>query len=409
MPTPPDDHPPRGRFLALLGLAFGLFVGYALARPSIESLFLETYGSGKLPYAWGAVALGSAAAALAVGRFVARVEVARLAGLTALAFAGGLAVLLGLREAQVPGAVFLLYVWKDVYVVVLVELFWTYANLVHREASARRSYGFFGISGALGGVVGNLIVGAIAKAIGSARVPWLVVPMLVAFALGAIALGRRAGAHAERRPTADLFDGVRVVAASRVLPLLMALIATVQVAINLVDFEYNKVVEATWPEKDARTGIIGRVYAAIEVLTIGLHALTPLAMRFPGVAGVLLLVPAVLGTLVAAYAISPAFAVMAAAKVASKCFDYSLWRNAKEMLYIPLTFDEKTRGKAVADMFTYRAAKGAASVLLLGLAAAGIASAVPMTLGAIALWGALSVALVRRRATAAPAAEAAPV
>ena len=41
----------------LCALAFILLFGYAIARPSTESLFLEHHGAGALPWAWLGVAL----------------------------------------------------------------------------------------------------------------------------------------------------------------------------------------------------------------------------------------------------------------------------------------------------------------------------------------------------------------
>ena len=67
------------------------------------------------------------------------------------------------------------------------------------------------------------------------------------------------------------------------------------------------------------------------------------------------------------FAIAPRFATTALTKVAGKCFDYSLFRAGKEMLYIPLGYAEKTRGKALVDIMTYRVAKGFASLLAIGL------------------------------------------
>ena len=82
-------------------------------------------------------------------------------------------------------------------------------------------------------------------------------------------------------------------------------------------------------------------------------------------------IPGLLGCAVAGFAIVPKFIAIASGKVASKAFDYSLFRAAKEILYIPLSHAERTQGKAFVDMMAYRMAKGATSVMLLGLIAMG--------------------------------------
>ena len=50
-----------------------------------------------------------------------------------------------------------------------------------------------------------------------------------------------------------------------------------------------------------------------------------------------------------------------------KSFDYSVFRAAKEILYIPLSFDARYRAKEVIDVFAYRTGKGATSILVLAL------------------------------------------
>ena len=83
-----------------------------------------------------------------------------------------------------------------------------------------------------------------------------------------------------------------------------------------------------------------------------------------GIPLTLLAVPAILGISVVSFLIAPGFAVVAVTKVMSKVMDYSVFRAAKEILYIPLSYREKTQGKAVIDMMTYRLAKGLSAVIL---------------------------------------------
>jgi len=88
--------------------------------------------------------------------------------------------------------------------------------------------------------------------------------------------------------------------------------------------------------------------------------------------------------------------------VASKAFDYSLFRAAKEILYIPLSHAEKTQGKAFVDMMSYRMAKGATSLMLLGLVALGRPeAAMGVTIACILVWIWLTVQLNRGHSSAA--------
>ena len=56
-----------------------------------------------------------------------------------------------------------------------------------------------------------------------------------------------------------------------------------------------------------------------------------------------------------------------------KAFDYSIFRAAKEVLYIPLGFDARYRAKEVIDVFCYRTGKGGSSLLIVLAQKAGLA------------------------------------
>jgi ATP/ADP translocase len=93
------------------------------------------------------------------------------------------------------------------------------------------------------------------------------------------------------------------------------------------------------------------------------------------------------------------WAFAAAAKFASKVFDYSLFRAAKELLYIRLSRAERSQGKAVVDMLTYRSAKAGAAALVGVLVAVAPAEGVTLlALGLLAAWGLLAGIVSRRYA-----------
>ena len=354
-------------------LAFLVLSSYAVARPAVESLYLEAYTSRGLPAVWIAVAIAVVICVGIYNRFAARTGLVRMFGVTA-ALSAALLVLLQLaRQAEVPGATFALYIWKDVYVVVLVEIFWTFSNTVVPTGTARWLYGFFCALGALGALTGNLLVGYVAGRVGTAGALWMVVPILAAATTLCIWVDKEAGRHGmaalPERVSVSLGDGVRLVRSSSYLALMVGLIAVVQLVITLVDYQYNTVLEATFTDTDERTAVIGTIYASINGLSFVLQVGTGPILALVGIPRTLLGIPIAVGMSLLAFALVPGFAVVAIAKVASKAFDYSLFRAAKEILYIPLPYAEQTRGKAVVDMLTYRVAKGGASLLILGLTA----------------------------------------
>ena len=394
-----DEQPSWGRVVVFGLLAFGALSSYGFARPAVESMFLGTYGPAGEPYAWLAVAVVAVTVVAFYNRHAQRAHPARLFAVTATLSAVILLILLVARQAGLPGIDFALYVWKDVYIVVLVEIFWTYANQVFAVDRARWLYGAFLLAGAAGSVVANLGVGVIAERWGTLYALYAVGPLLVVLALGCVPLIRSVGggARADARPSKPAFsESFAVLRESRYIALLLALIAVTQIVITLVDYQFKVVVTEHVPSQDERTAVIGQVYGAIDTAVIILNLASGLVLRFVGIAMTLKLIPLILGVSLLGAVFGPIFAAMLVAKVVSKAFDYSLFRSAKEILYIPLSAIEKTRGKAVVDMLGYRVAKGLASFMILGLTALNALHAVmALTLALSALWLWLTLVLVR--------------
>jgi AAA family ATP:ADP antiporter len=394
--TPPGQRTSLIRVVALSALAFLIMLSYSIARPAAESLFLEAETASRLPLVWLLVAALAALVVPGYAWLMARVELIRLFGATAAASGAVLAALLVIGGDV---ANYGLYVWKDLYVVLLIETFYSCVAAVFPIRRARWLYGLFGVVSSLGSIAGNLAVGWLAQRFGTGPSLWTVLPIAVLMWLLCIPFSRRAGISAGEAPPprAGLAEAFAVVRSSSYLLLLVVLVAVVQVVVNLVDYEFNRVVEGAFPDTDRRTAAIGQVYAAIDVLTIVLHGLTGPLLRVLGAPVVLLVVPCLLGFGLCAFAAAPRFATAALVKVASKCFDYTVFRAAKEVLYIPLSFHEKTQGKSVVDVLTYRLAKGGASLVLLGLQRLAAAALVtPMAFALLGAWLAVTVAVARR-------------
>jgi AAA family ATP:ADP antiporter len=392
------ERPQVTRVLALCGLAFAVLASYEVARSAVESPFLTAHTEKALPQVWLLVAAGAAVAVGVYNRFAARTPLLRLFGACTFVSCALLALLQGARALEVPGAHYALYVWKDVYIVVVLEAFWSFANTVFPIRSARWVYGWFCAAGSLGSAAGAEIVKRAAPAWGTASALWLVIPLLgLAWAGAALMRAPPATAEAKAPANAAWREGARLLRESPYLGRMLLVIVAVQLVVTLVDYEYNALLRTEYPDEAARTAASAGVYQAISFGALALQVLTGPILRIAGVAGTLVGIPLLIAVTVAGLALTPAFAIAAAAKVAGKTFDYSLFRAAKEILYIPLSYAEKTQGKALVDMLSYRVAKGGASLLLQGLIALGALAAVSwLALGWVAVWLALTVGLVRR-------------
>ncbi len=370
--------------LWVAALAFLVLFSYGLSRSAIDSLLLDQHGKEAMKYAYGLVALGVTIVVPLYSRAAARVPIGTLMGLCALATAIGLILILLARMAHMPYATYALYIWKDVYVVVLVELIWTLANSAFKNNTAKWAYGFFCVAGTFGDMSGSFLSGRLAHSVGSEQLLWLVVPTMAGIAWVGRAAARACGWPQPSGKSAmhGVFD---VVKNSRPIQLLLALVATIQVATTLIDYHYRAVALHVYPLLDDRTEAFTQVDIAISMGSLVLQLLSGAIVTILGIRLLIIVLPILVGAAALYASIHPGFAGIAVLKVVNKSLDYSLFRTSKELLYRPMSYAERTQGKAAVDVFGYRAAKGAASGLLVALSGA-IALVSVATAAGIGLW-----------------------
>src|SRR5439155_20133528 len=125
----------------------------------------------------------------------------------------------------------------------------------------------------------------------------------------------------------------------------------------------------------------------------------PLLLRFVPVGAILVAMPVIQAGVTAVSFAHPTLGFAAGAYVVFKMFDYSLFKAAKETLYIPLSYDARYRAKEVVDVLGYRAAKGVTSAVLVPFGAAATKAYGPIALAATAAWTLAAVAVAFKTKT----------
>ncbi|MBU0505170.1 MAG: Npt1/Npt2 family nucleotide transporter [bacterium] len=384
----------------LFALAFLIMFSYGIARPAIESLFLKAHTSKALPDVWIYMSLTMIAVVAIYNIFLPKVRLIKLYVIITALSTTILFFMILAAKISFPGIYYLLYIWKDIYVIILVELFYSYTNSVFPIKQARWFYGFFGTVAAAGAVVANFAVGPIAKSMGSLNSLWFVVITLFITALICIPFSLYCDIdmpESFKNKKANIFEALKVVNKSSYLLLFLFLICVVQITITLVDFDFNTIIEKIYPLVDERTNVMGNIYGIVNSATFVLHALTGVILRLTGIPLILIGVPLLLASSLAVFIALPGFLTVAVLKIASKAFDYTIFRSARECLYIPLSYEERTQGKSIVDMIVYRMGKVGASLfvkLFIMLNAAVLVSWVTMIF--IGIWIGLTTFIIKR-------------
>jgi len=373
-----------------LTTAYGLVMGslYVL-KPVRNALFLDRLGVEQLLYVLMLVALVGGGAALLFSRFTAAFRLDRLVPGTFLIL---ILCLLGFWLALPLGwswLYYLFYTWVNLYGLMATSLLWLMANAVFNAREGRRLFGLIGTAGIAGAVAGGAFTSWIAPVVGTENL-LLVCAGILAFALLFLYPVRTREAvdtPREHREDAGVFSTIR---RTELLRLLGGMAALVAIVAAIIDVQFNYIVDAVYPGKDAKTAFFGQFFAYLSAFAFLFQVtVTPRVLRSLGVIPALLFLPASMALGSAAVLLVPGLAAAVLVKLGDGGFRHSIHKSATELLYLPIPRDIKRRTKVLLDTTVDNVATGlGALVVLVALHVVGMSyqHLSYLSLGLIALW-----------------------
>ncbi|OIO04731.1 MAG: hypothetical protein COX65_03985 [Elusimicrobia bacterium CG_4_10_14_0_2_um_filter_56_8] len=399
----------RGRHVAgsvfLAGLsAMFLFCGYEFIRSPAESIFIDQFGAGAKPYAIACVPFMMGAMIYGYGRLLSSVGAKKAMAVSML----GSSVFFLLAWLLLGHAgrwlAFLLLVFKESYVVIISEQYWSFVNSVLKDEEGKVFNGPMAGLGALGSLAGGWTLGHFAVGLGTETfvlfAAIIILPAAALFWLGYNEAG-------EPKPSAEEAGGKKghlhlsILTENRTVLFIAFIIFAAQVVATALDFRFTQLVQDFMPLKDARTAYLGNFWMSVNIFSFSMQFLaTPLLLRYIPRRGILTAIPAVHIVTCLLLFFYPTLGLASTAFLLFKGMDYSIFRASKETLYIPFSYDTRYRAKQVADAFTYRFAKGLTATWVSGLKTLGtIAPGFYPALGVVfsGIWLALSFPLTEKR------------
>lgn len=339
-----------------------LLCGYEFIRAVSTSLFIDAYSAENLPRVMVAVPPGVLLILYIYGRVLSAYGATRTLAITSflsaiLIYSCYAALMSGIQFAAV-----IIYVFREAYIVIIIEQFWSFVNSTLNPEQAKTINGPFCAIASVGSVMGGLLVGRWATTLGSETFLIFTAVSLIPTAFFGILAYYFAG---EPKPTLAEEGGrmghlgIRTFFSSKYMVYIGLLILSSQIISTVLDLRFNGLVETDIAEKDAMTSYYGNFYARLGAISAGLQLIiVPLALRMVSVRIIHIFVPIVHLLNGIVLTLAPSLRTGARAYLTFKALDYSLFRAAKELFYMPLTYDGRYRAKQIIDSFTYRFAKG---------------------------------------------------
>ena len=364
------------RVAALMALAaMFTLAGYELIRSAATVLFKSAYGAENLPLVMAAmpvvVFLGVAGYGLILSRLGPRrtLLVTSIGSSLVMVFCY-LMLLNGSREITA-----VLFLFKEFYIVLLIEQYWSYINSSVTPKTARRINGpITGIAG-IGGAAGGFMVGMSAESLGTETLVVLAAIALIPAALVSQFAYLKFGEP--EQPEDSGAKGSLGLSLFRENPILVSLISIVlatQVIAAVLDFKFQTMLSVEFAgQPDKETAFQGWFWTTLNTSVLVLQFIVaPILLPILALRWVHIVMPIIHLCAIGVAIYEPTVFTVGLAFFLFKAFDYSIFRAAKEVLYVPLGFDERYRAKEVIDVFGYRTGKGASSVLIVMAQKAGV-------------------------------------
>jgi AAA family ATP:ADP antiporter len=301
----------------------------------------------------------------------------------------------------------LFYVLAEIWGSAMIALmFWQFANYVVRMQESKRFYGLFAVVGNLALILSGQVVsfcsGHLQKFYASKEEAWtmslfLLMGAVVLFGVIAMALYRwmhttvltdkrffdpeeQSGKTKKKKEKPSLIESAKLILRSPELGLIAILIMAYGITINLVEVQWKHQLGLWYAgDKGGYNAFMGQfsTITGISTILFGLFVgssilrrvswfkaavITPLVIAVGGSIFFLFtfsetFVNFVLQNFVAVNAVTAATFLGAFIVIASKAIKYILFDSTKEMAYIPLDDELKTKGKAAVDVIGGRAGK----------------------------------------------------
>lgn len=342
-----------------------LLFGYEFIRSVSSSLFIEAYGAENLPRGMVAVPPSMIGMLYCYGHLLSWQGATRALAITSL-FSGIL--ILGCYAALSRGmhiAAAIIYVFREAYIVIIIEQFWSFVNSVLTTEQAKRINGPFCAVASVGSFGGGMLVNRWATVLGSEPLLLFAAASLVpTTVLGVLAYKFGGEPEPSTREAGGSRGhlGVKTLFRSRYLLFIGVLILSTQVVSTVLDLRFNGLAQSEIPDKDMRTAFFGGVYGNLGLIAGILQLLVvPLVLRFVPLGSIHVGIPMI--HLVSSFVltVAPSLRTGTVAYMLFKALDYSIFRAAKELFYMPLSYDARYRAKQIIDSFGYRFSKGSSA------------------------------------------------
>ena len=275
------------------------------------------------------------------------------------------------------------FVWTSVFNLFVVSVFWGFMADVWTEGQGKRLFGFIGIGGTSGAILGALTTAALAEVLGPVPLLLVAAALLevanlcfgrVVRIFGVDSGGAPAAARGEILSRGGSLGGLKEILRSRYLQAICLYLLFFTLSNTLIYFEQARVVDAAFgKDPAAKTAAFARIdlWENVVVAFLQIFA-TGRVIRALGIGATLCLLPAATLLGFSLYAAFPAFLMLVLFRISRRATELGLAKPAREVLYTVVDRETKYKAKSFIDTVVYRVGDALSAWASAGLLAWGL-------------------------------------
>jgi len=337
---------------------------YSIIRPAAQSLFLSVFSPKFFATAWICSVPLTFLAGCLYNYFLPKIGCFRLCAVcccTSIVMHSACALFI----PTLPQLTFFVYIWKDMAIMLMFQQLWP---IIHAKISPSKAHYLYGILFAMtafGSMCGSCLSGCFATVIGSRHLLFstlCIYPVLLFF-YGKIT--PFSFFHIKQTSLAQAWKGLLLIKNSSTLKIIGSLVLCMQIASAIVEFQFSSFLAKDLPHVDLRTAFVGQTMGIVHCASLCIQICGAyILLRWIGLKGCHLAVPVILLCNSVLFFFMPVLRMIHFAFATVKIFDFSLFTIIKEILYNPLSLEEKFCAKAFIDIFVYRSSKAWAALCI---------------------------------------------
>ncbi len=271
----------HGEMQRALLMQFNIFLIIStllIVKPTVNGLFLSTFGVEALPNAFILVAIVAAVVSSLYSRILMKVSLYKIsiAVLVGSAFSLLLFGLFFQFQFFESGILYLFYIWVAIFGLLATSQFWVMANLVFNPREAKRLFGFIGAGAIAGGIFGGYLTSVLAQFISSESLPFVGAGLMIICVPVTQRIWKKyvADIHTPFQQKKNIQGEkefqhpLRLILQSKHLTYLASIVGVSVMVAKLVDYQFGGIASRLIPDPDELTAFFGFWLATFSLISL---------------------------------------------------------------------------------------------------------------------------------------------